>query len=288
MLLIRAAWPRGRELNTRRIRNRNLVSLTPMIIGVAFTVAIIAILAWTVLPSSGSENEAPNRPDGEEITAPEFALEDTDSTATTELTDEGRINRVDEPLVLDPTSTPTATAIDTAVPTPTTARVDLGDETPRVISPPTAIVQPTLYSPDPTRAAPTRVAPTRVPPTVVATSPPVPTVTRSATSTATVTPQPTIVLSTPTSAPPTVIATDTPLPTAPPLTATPTASATVAIPTETPTKTATPSTETRTPSPDTTETETPEPTGTPDGTGTPRATRTPTQPDASPDVAKLD
>jgi hypothetical protein len=286
-------------MDPSRATRSSFSSFTPIVIGVAVASAAIVLLAFMVIPSRGQIDVDAELPDATAINAPEVA-ELKDSNADGHL-----INRIDEPLILEPTETPASIIVTpTEVERIATATVVVFPElssTPRIIRTATPIYTATLTGSFPTSVPPTRVPPTQGPiPTATevqiepptATPSPEPTGTPqpepSATSSPTVTPVPTTpVTSTPTAtspAPtatlpaasptsvfetPTALPSETPLPTA---TVTATATETPADITSTPTETGTPADTTSTP----TETGSPTKSPTPDRTGSPTGSATAT------------
>lgn len=257
--------------------------LTPIVIGVVVASAAVIFLVFLVIPSRGKVQTDAQRPDAPAINAP----------GVSELPkpkQEGHpINRINEPLFVDPTSTPEDLAMvePTKRPTktPTEDVVVEFSSTPRVIRTPTPtyaapviIEQPTMVW-VPTEAPPPVQPP---PPAATDTPPPAPTATKVP---PTIAPEPTRTPAPPppppataTPAPPAPTA-DPTSPTLPPVDPTPTVSASVTPTATVPIIEGPPVTETPTDL-----TVTPGTTDTPTATSTPKSKkkRTPT---ATPDVS---
>src|SRR6188472_1027305 len=141
--------------------------LTPIVIGVIVASAAVIFLVFLVIPSRGNVDTDAQRPDAPAINAP----------GVSELPkpkQEGHpINRINEPLFLDPTNTPEELAMvdptSQATDTPT-VEVEFSS-TPRVIRTPTATYSAPVIIEQPTTVwVPTEAPPPAQPPPPVATN----------------------------------------------------------------------------------------------------------------------
>ena len=175
----------------QRKTGSSIATYVPTIFGIVTALAVIAVLAFLVLPGRGGANNNGELAEGTAIMAPDLALLDITETPTPARTP--KVRRIDDPLVIEPTwtatpvlptDTPLASATTVDLPgfenTPRTLRTDtplpFETNTPIVFTNPpteypTFIPQPTLPAPTATRppVVPTPsiapVDPTVVPPT---------------------------------------------------------------------------------------------------------------------------